>query len=66
MIGEHEAAGGQRLLRVLLVAAQKDMLAGHLEAVRAAGLRPAGIDLNPDRAAARARPGGRVRGGRRG
>jgi hypothetical protein len=47
VIGEHEAAGGQRLLRVLLVAAQKDMLAGHLEAVRAAGLRPAGIDLNP-------------------
>jgi type IV pilus assembly protein PilM len=47
VIGEHEAAGGQRLLRVLLVAAQKEMLAGHLEAVRAAGLRPAGDDLNP-------------------
>jgi type IV pilus assembly protein PilM len=47
VIGEHEAAGGQRLLRVLLVAAAKEMLAGHLEAVREAGLRPAGIDLNP-------------------
>jgi type IV pilus assembly protein PilM len=47
VIGEHEAAGGQRLLRVLLVAAQKEMLAGHLHAVRLAGLRPAGIDLNP-------------------
>ena len=47
VMGEHEAAGGQRLLRVLLVAAQKEMLAGHLEAVRAAGLRPDGIDLNP-------------------
>ena len=47
VIGEHEAAGGQRLLRVLLVAAQKEMLAGHLEAVREAGLRPEGIDLNP-------------------
>jgi type IV pilus assembly protein PilM len=46
VIGEHEAAGGQRLLRVLLVAAQKEMLAGHLQAVRLAGLRPAGIDLN--------------------
>jgi type IV pilus assembly protein PilM len=46
VIGEHEAAGGQRLLRVLLVAAQ-EMLAGHLEAVREAGLRPEGIDLNP-------------------
>jgi type IV pilus assembly protein PilM len=47
VIGEHEAAGGQRLLRVLLVAAQKEMLAGHLQAVRLAGLRPDGIDLNP-------------------
>ena len=47
VIGEHEAPGGQRLLRVLLVAAQKEMLAGHLEAVREAGLRPDGIDLNP-------------------
>ena len=47
VIGEHEAVGGQRLLRVLLVAAQKEMLAGHLQAVRLAGLRPEGIDLNP-------------------
>ena len=47
VIGEQEAADGQRLLRVLLVAAAKEMLAGHLEAVREAGLRPAGIDLNP-------------------
>jgi type IV pilus assembly protein PilM len=47
VIGELEAAGGQRLLRVLLVAAQKEMLAGHLQAVRLAGLRPGGIDLNP-------------------
>jgi type IV pilus assembly protein PilM len=47
VIGEHEGPGGQRMLRVLLVAAQKDMLAGHLRAVAAAGLRPAGIDLNP-------------------
>ena len=64
-IGEQEAPGGQRLLRVLLVAAQKDMLAGHLEAVREAGLRAEGIDLNPI-ALLRARPGGRARGGRRG
>jgi type IV pilus assembly protein PilM len=47
VIGEHEAPGGQRLLRVLLVAAHKEMLAGHLHAVRLAGLRPVGIDLNP-------------------
>jgi type IV pilus assembly protein PilM len=47
VIGEYENAEGQRLLRVLLVAAQKEMLAGHLKAVTAAGLRPVGIDLNP-------------------
>jgi type IV pilus assembly protein PilM len=47
VIGELEAAGGQRLLRVLLVAAHKEMLAGHLKAVELAGLRPAGVDLNP-------------------
>jgi type IV pilus assembly protein PilM len=47
VIGEQEAPGGQRLLRVLLVAAQKEMLAGHLRAVQGAGLRPVGIDLNP-------------------
>jgi type IV pilus assembly protein PilM len=47
VISEIEASGGQRLLRVLLVAAAKEMLAGHLRAVREAGLRPAGIDLNP-------------------
>jgi len=47
VVGELENAGGQRLLRVLLAAAQKEMLAGHLKAVTAAGLRPVGIDLNP-------------------
>jgi type IV pilus assembly protein PilM len=47
VISELEGPGGQRLLRVLLVAAQKEMLAGHLQAVREAGLRPEGIDLNP-------------------
>jgi type IV pilus assembly protein PilM len=46
VLGEHDGVGDQRLLRVLLVAAHKDMLAGHLRAVAAAGLRPAGIHLN--------------------
>jgi type IV pilus assembly protein PilM len=46
VISEFEASGGRRLLRVLLVAAQKEMLAGHLRAVKQAGLRPVGIDLN--------------------
>jgi type IV pilus assembly protein PilM len=40
VVSELDGAGGQRLLRVLLVAAQKEMLAGHLRAVREAGLRP--------------------------
>jgi type IV pilus assembly protein PilM len=47
VISEHETVGGERMLRVLLVAAHKEMLAGHLLAVTEAGLRPAGIDLNP-------------------
>jgi type IV pilus assembly protein PilM len=47
VIGEYENASGQRLLRVLLAAAQKEMLAGHLRAVTAAGLQPVGIDLSP-------------------
>jgi type IV pilus assembly protein PilM len=46
VLGEHENAEGQRLLRVLLVAAQKDMLAGHLKAATMAGLEPIGVDLN--------------------
>ncbi len=47
VLGEHGAAGGQRLLRVLLVAAQKGMLAGHLRAATLARLEPVGIDINP-------------------
>jgi type IV pilus assembly protein PilM len=47
VVGEFENASGQRLLRVLLAAAQKEMLAGHLRAVTAAGLEPVGIDLSP-------------------
>jgi type IV pilus assembly protein PilM len=47
VISEYENASGQRVLRVLLAAAQKEMLAGHLRAVTAAGLQPVGIDLSP-------------------
>ncbi|HEU4397096.1 MAG TPA: type IV pilus assembly protein PilM [Actinomycetota bacterium] len=47
VVGEFENAAGQRLLRVLLAAAQKEMLAGHLQAVNAAGLQPVGVDLSP-------------------
>jgi type IV pilus assembly protein PilM len=38
---------GQRMLRILLVAAQKEMIAGHLAAIERAGLSPVGMDLNP-------------------
>ncbi len=38
---------GERKLRVLLVAAQKDMISTHVQAATGAGLRPKGIDLNP-------------------
>ncbi|HEV8649443.1 MAG TPA: type IV pilus assembly protein PilM [Actinomycetes bacterium] len=47
VLGEHEGGTGQRLMRVLLVAAQKDMIAGHLRASAKAGLKPVSIDLIP-------------------
>jgi type IV pilus assembly protein PilM len=46
VLGEHES-GGQRLMRVLLVAAQKEMVDGHVRAGMRAGLEPVGIDLTP-------------------
>ena len=47
VLGEHEGGGGQRLMRVLLVAAQKEMVDGHVRAGVHAGLEPVGIDLTP-------------------
>jgi type IV pilus assembly protein PilM len=47
VLEEFEGEGGTRMQRMLLVAADKDMIATHLEAVAAAGLRPVGVDLNP-------------------
>lgn len=47
ILDELTAEDGERRLRVLLVAAQKDMIATHVQAVTGAGLRPTGIDLNP-------------------
>lgn len=46
VLGEHET-GGTRLMRVLLVAAQKEMVDGHVRAGMRAGLEPVGIDLTP-------------------
>jgi type IV pilus assembly protein PilM len=39
--------GDAKMLRLLLVAAHKDMVAGHMSAVTLAGLKPVGVDLNP-------------------
>jgi type IV pilus assembly protein PilM len=47
VLAELEGQGGQRIVRILLVAAQKEMIAGHLAAVSRAGLSPVSIDLNP-------------------
>jgi len=41
VLTELEGQGGQRMLRILLVAAQREMIAGHLAAVGRAGLRSA-------------------------
>jgi type IV pilus assembly protein PilM len=38
---------GGETLRVLLVAAQKDMIASHVDAAKQAGLKPVSVDLNP-------------------
>jgi len=47
VLGEHEGGGGQRFMRVLLVAAQKEMVAGHVRVATTAGLQPVGVDLTP-------------------
>jgi type IV pilus assembly protein PilM len=38
---------GQRFSQLLLVAAQKDMIAAHVDVAERAGLKPVGVDLNP-------------------
>lgn len=45
-LGEFEQEG-RRMLRILLVAAQKVMVSAAVEAVQGARLEPVGIDLNP-------------------
>ena len=47
IIDEYEDASGQRVMRVLLVAAHKDMVAGLVRAIERAGLAPVGVDLTP-------------------
>lgn len=44
---EEFSDGDTRMLRMLLVAAHKDMVGSHIAAAQQAGLRPVGVDLNP-------------------
>lgn len=46
VLEEIAGEGGSRMLRLLLVAAHKDMVASHIEAAIEAGLKPTGVDLN--------------------
>jgi type IV pilus assembly protein PilM len=45
VIGHRGGPNEERRIEVVVVAARRDMLATHLEAVKKAGLRPVGIDL---------------------
>lgn len=47
VLDDYEQTDGVRMLRILLVAAAKDMVASHVAAATEAGLRPVSIDLNP-------------------
>jgi type IV pilus assembly protein PilM len=46
VVGQTEGESGERYLDVVAVAARRDMLAGLMRALNAAGLRPVGIDLS--------------------
>jgi type IV pilus assembly protein PilM len=46
VIGHRVAENGERRIEVVVVAARRDMLNTHLEALNKAGLRPVGIDLS--------------------
>jgi type IV pilus assembly protein PilM len=47
VLEEHTNEAGAQMLRALLVAAQKDMVASHIAVAKGAGLKPIGVDLNP-------------------
>jgi type IV pilus assembly protein PilM len=46
VVGHHTADNGERRIEVVLVAARRDMLRTHLDALAKAGLRVVGIDLS--------------------
>ena len=47
VIDDFENENGERMMRLLLVAAARDMLDGFLSAASAGGVEPAGVDLTP-------------------
>lgn len=47
VLDDFTADNDERMLRLLLVAAHRDMVNTHVAAATAAGLRPIGVDLNP-------------------
>jgi type IV pilus assembly protein PilM len=47
IVGDYTAEGGERMMRVLLIAAARDMVESFVEAARAAGIKPIGVDLAP-------------------
>jgi type IV pilus assembly protein PilM len=46
VVGHRSAENGERRIEVVVVAARRDMLTSHLDALNSAGLRPVGIDLS--------------------
>ncbi|HYY44592.1 MAG TPA: type IV pilus assembly protein PilM [Actinomycetota bacterium] len=47
VLEEYSAEGGERMMRVLVVAAATDMVEGLVSAARGAGIDPAGVDVAP-------------------
>ncbi len=47
IVDEFTSDEGERMQRLLLVAAHRDMVSAHVEAATQAGLKPIGVDLNP-------------------
>ena len=47
VLEEYESENGERMMRVLLIAAATDMVEGFVSTAAAAGLDPAGVDLTP-------------------
>ena len=47
VLEEYSAEGGERMIRVLIVAAATDIVEGLVSAARGAGIDPAGVDVAP-------------------